>query len=190
MWEIVTGKEPYPNVDPMDAAIHVLVHEKRPQSYAFIPEKIQNLMNICWHKHPKKRPDADKIVQILDEFITIERQKKPDTDEVLTQSITTESQKTFVSLHRFTPEILYDHIKQWVLGDVNYQNNLSETKRKFVQRELHGQIISTQPMNNTTDMVEKDLLSTSLVTPKTFQIIMAYCEEWKDRNSDSLKFKS
>eukprot|EP01083_Nonionella_stella_P076306 207879_1 len=83
MWEIITGQEPYPDVDPVDTAIHVLVKERRPQSYAFIPEKIQNLMKICWHKHPKKRPDADKIVQILDQFITTERKQNAERHDLL-----------------------------------------------------------------------------------------------------------
>eukprot|EP01083_Nonionella_stella_P084969 235298_1 len=96
----------------------------------------------------------------------------------------------FVPLHRFTPQILCYHIKTWVLGDANYQNNLLQTKLKFKQRKLHGRMIHAQPMKNTKDMMEKDLLLSSCVTPKTFDIIMAFCEQWKEENSDYLESRS
>eukprot|EP00483_Globobulimina_turgida_P005514 UN05524 len=76
MWEIITGQEPYyPDVDPVDVAIHVLVKERRPQSYAFIPEKIQNLMKLCWHKNCEERPKASQVVEKLSQFIQIERKQ-------------------------------------------------------------------------------------------------------------------
>jgi len=84
MWEIITGQEPYPDVDPVDTAIHVLVKERRPQSYAFIPEKIQNLMKICWHKDKEMRPNADKVVQTLSEFIQTEtKQNNGDRNDLV-----------------------------------------------------------------------------------------------------------
>ena len=73
MWEIITGQEPYPDVEAVDTAIHVLVKGRRPQSYAFIPEKIQNLLKIMWHKKPEQRPDAVKVVANLTEFVDVER---------------------------------------------------------------------------------------------------------------------
>eukprot|EP01083_Nonionella_stella_P272564 924383_1 len=96
--------------------------------------------------------------------------------------------KTLVPLHQFTPQQLCYHIKQWVLADVNDQNNIAETHRKFKQREFHGEKICTEPMNNIKDMMEKDLLQ--FMTRKTFNIIMVHCQEWKDRNIDDLKSKS
>ena len=83
MWEIITGQEPYPDVDPVDTAIHVLVKERRPQSYAFIPEKIQNLMKQCWHKDKDKRPNADKVVQTLRDFIQTERKQHGDRNDLV-----------------------------------------------------------------------------------------------------------
>eukprot|EP01083_Nonionella_stella_P084400 233630_1 len=97
-----------------------------------------------------------------------------------------------VPLHLRTPQQLCSCIKQWVLGDVNYQNSISETKRKFKQRKFHGQMICDLPMDNIKDMMKKDLFP--FMTPKTFEIIMSHCKEWKDdvtrQNIDDLKSKS
>ena len=83
MWEIITGQEPYPDVDPVDTAIHVLVKERRPQSYAFIPEQVQNLMKICWHKDKDKRPNADTVVKTLTEFVQLERKQHSDRNDLV-----------------------------------------------------------------------------------------------------------
>ena len=75
MWEVITGQEPYGDLAPVETAVHVLVKERRPQSFAFIPEKIQNLMRRCWHKEREKRPTADMVVIELTQFIESEREE-------------------------------------------------------------------------------------------------------------------
>jgi len=72
MWEVIIGQEPYRDLAIEEAAVHVLVKERRPQSFAFIPEKIQNLMRRCWHKEKEKRPSAAVVVAELTEFIVRE----------------------------------------------------------------------------------------------------------------------
>eukprot|EP01083_Nonionella_stella_P147355 464799_1 len=103
-----------------------------------------------------------------------------------------DSKEMIVPLHQRTPQQLCSCIKQWVLGDVNYLNSISETQRKFKQRELHGQMICALPMDSIKVIMKKDLLS--FMTPKTFDIIMTHCKEWKDdakrQTIDDLKSKS
>eukprot|EP01083_Nonionella_stella_P277429 943124_1 len=94
----------------------------------------------------------------------------------------------FMPLHRFTPQNLCDHIERWVLNDVDYQNNLSETKSKFMKRKLNGHAISTQPMVNTTLMMKNDLQS--FMTPATLKIILTFCKQWNQQKVDDVKSKS
>eukprot|EP01083_Nonionella_stella_P084399 233629_1 len=49
-----------------------------------------------------------------------------------------DSKEMIVPLHQRTPQQLCSCIKQWVLGDVNYLNSISETQRKFKQRVYHA----------------------------------------------------
>eukprot|EP01083_Nonionella_stella_P196283 722370_1 len=153
----------------------------QPSTTSFTPEPPRQP-----HSNPRSKQMHTSNPHISDPNVMIDDQD----DEEQVQYEANHKTNMFVPLHHFTPQTLCFHIKQWVLADEDYQNNLSEIKRKFVQRDLHGRMICTQPMNNTKDMMEKDLLSTSLVTPKTFDIIMTYCKECKDTNINSLESKS
>ena len=73
MWEVITGQEPYGDMAPVDTAVHVKVKGRRPQSFAHIPEQIQNLMRKCWHKEREQRPTADVVVAELTKYIESER---------------------------------------------------------------------------------------------------------------------
>eukprot|EP01083_Nonionella_stella_P027538 75905_1 len=98
-------------------------------------------------------------------------------------------EKTELSpLHQFTPQNLCNHIETWLLHDVNYHTNLSETKDVFAERELNGLAISTRPMVNTTLMIQNDLKP--FMTPQTLNIILTYCRQWKQREPSDFQSKS
>ncbi|ETO06916.1 hypothetical protein RFI_30477 [Reticulomyxa filosa] len=78
LWELLTGQEPYADVDPVNTAVEVLVSKKRPKLYGTIHSKLQKLMKHCWDEDPAARPDFPEIIQILDNFIekAAKQQKK------------------------------------------------------------------------------------------------------------------
>ncbi|ETO29225.1 Kelch repeat-containing protein [Reticulomyxa filosa] len=85
LWELLTGQEPYADVDPVNTAVEVLVSQKRPKMYETIPPKIQKLMKRCWDSDPNTRPDFAEIIQILTKFIDRaqkqQKRKQNDSDD-------------------------------------------------------------------------------------------------------------
>ncbi len=69
LWELLTGQDPYPDFEPVNTAVEVLVKQRRPQLYDFIPVQIQKLMKKCWHSDPAKRPAMDDVCKSLKQFI-------------------------------------------------------------------------------------------------------------------------
>mmetsp|Transcript_48744 Transcript_48744/g.59953 ORF Transcript_48744/g.59953 Transcript_48744/m.59953 type:complete len:434 (+) Transcript_48744:33-1334(+) len=70
MWEVLTGRDPYPDIDPVNTAVEVLVKQRRPPISDFIPPRIKKLMRKSWHKDPNSRPTFERIVQELRKYIS------------------------------------------------------------------------------------------------------------------------
>lgn len=74
LWELLTGQDPYPDVDPVNTAMEVLVKERRPQLEHFnVPPPIKKLLKECWVKDASKRPSVDDVIKVLTEFIDQEK---------------------------------------------------------------------------------------------------------------------
>ena len=82
LWELLTGQDPYPDVDPVNTAVEVLVKQRRPQLEHFnVPSQIKKLLKECWDKEPSKRPSIEDVVKVLDDFIDQEKKLLEVNDE-------------------------------------------------------------------------------------------------------------
>jgi len=64
IWEIVTEKEPWDDMTPMEVALAVLREGKR----LYIPDtdtNLQMLMRLCWYESPEDRPNFETISRVL-----------------------------------------------------------------------------------------------------------------------------
>ncbi|PRP73158.1 outer membrane autotransporter barrel domain-containing protein [Planoprotostelium fungivorum] len=61
MWEILTGEEPYMDLNVIDVAIKVATMGLRPAVPAGFDPKLENLMRVCWETDPARRPDFAAI---------------------------------------------------------------------------------------------------------------------------------
>eukprot|EP00252_Welwitschia_mirabilis_P018011 TRINITY_DN40158_c0_g1_i1.p2 TRINITY_DN40158_c0_g1~~TRINITY_DN40158_c0_g1_i1.p2 ORF type:complete len:538 (-),score=92.25 TRINITY_DN40158_c0_g1_i1:2298-3911(-) len=68
LWEIITGKIPYEDMIPVQAAFAVVHKNARPAIPEHCPPPIQKLMEKCWSQNPDKRPESWQIVKILEQF--------------------------------------------------------------------------------------------------------------------------
>ncbi|XP_038979762.1 serine/threonine-protein kinase STY46-like isoform X2 [Phoenix dactylifera] len=66
LWELLTGKVPYEDLTPLQAAVGVVEKGLRP----IIPEhthpKLAELLKRCWQQDPSIRPDFSEIFEMLD----------------------------------------------------------------------------------------------------------------------------
>ncbi|ESW10079.1 hypothetical protein PHAVU_009G179100 [Phaseolus vulgaris] len=69
LWELLTGKTPFDNMTPEQAAFAVSHKNARPPLPCECPWAFSDLINRCWSSNPDKRPHFDEIVSIL-EFYT------------------------------------------------------------------------------------------------------------------------
>ena len=81
MWEIIFGKEPYPNKSAVNAAVAVVTEDLRPSFDKHFVEQLKQIMEECWHKDPNLRPSfkevTDKLLQFQKELeIQIQQQSQ------------------------------------------------------------------------------------------------------------------
>jgi len=65
LWEILTREEPYPDLDNVNAASHVMHKGLKLKPPENCPVKLAELMNKCFETDPEKRPDFKDIIKIL-----------------------------------------------------------------------------------------------------------------------------
>lgn len=72
MYEIVTyGSEPYEGFFIItNSFVKYLQDGNRMEKPSNCGERLYNLMSSCWLEYPDERPTFDRIVEILDEFVT------------------------------------------------------------------------------------------------------------------------
>lgn len=61
LWELLTGKVPYQDMTPLQAAIGVVQKGLRPAIPADCPPPLANIMRQCWAKNPKDRPSFESL---------------------------------------------------------------------------------------------------------------------------------
>lgn len=65
LYELFHNKDPYPGLDTIVVASHVLRNNLRPQIDPQLPVEISELMQQCWHPNPAERPTFKDIVAKL-----------------------------------------------------------------------------------------------------------------------------
>ncbi|XP_017243502.1 serine/threonine-protein kinase STY46-like [Daucus carota subsp. sativus] len=78
LWELLTGKVPYENLTPLQAAVGVVQKGMRP----IIPQQthplIVELLEKCWQQDPFLRPEFSEIIDILQHIAkTVGEEEKP-----------------------------------------------------------------------------------------------------------------
>ncbi|XP_074294468.1 serine/threonine-protein kinase STY46-like isoform X2 [Silene latifolia] len=66
LWELLTGKLPYSNWSPLQAAVGVVQKGVRPAIPNDTNPKIAALLRRCWHQDPNLRPEFSEIIKILE----------------------------------------------------------------------------------------------------------------------------
>jgi serine/threonine protein kinase len=74
LWEMFAREEPYPDMEPLAAALAVVTQGLRPQiplpNQRYCPIPILQLMKSCWLPQPEQRPNMktvnDVLVKVLD----------------------------------------------------------------------------------------------------------------------------
>jgi len=78
MWEIMYGREPYENVDAINAAMSVCMKNERPEFLWDLPAGLKTLIKKCWDKEPNKRPTFAGVAKKL---MRLQKSMASDLDE-------------------------------------------------------------------------------------------------------------
>ncbi|XP_062101055.1 serine/threonine-protein kinase STY46-like isoform X2 [Humulus lupulus] len=65
LWELLTGKLPYENLTPLQAAVGVVHKGLRPTIEEHTDPMLVELMESCWQREPSLRPQFSEILEIL-----------------------------------------------------------------------------------------------------------------------------
>ncbi|KAK9138275.1 hypothetical protein Sjap_008869 [Stephania japonica] len=68
LWELITNRPPFEEIDILDMKEHVVYMKKRP-SLKDIPEDIALLLQSCWSDNPAYRPEFTVIITSLYKFL-------------------------------------------------------------------------------------------------------------------------
>merc|ERR1712242_471350 len=65
IWEIMYGKEPWEDHDPINVAMKVCMKEERPEFEWRLARGLKELIEKCWETDPEQRPTFDDIFNRL-----------------------------------------------------------------------------------------------------------------------------
>ncbi|PKA51681.1 Serine/threonine-protein kinase HT1 [Apostasia shenzhenica] len=71
LWEMLTGRIPYEDMTPVQAAFAVVYKNLRPAIPADCPAALRALIEQCWASNPEKRPEFWQIVKVLKHFESV-----------------------------------------------------------------------------------------------------------------------
>ncbi|KAJ4768462.1 Protein kinase [Rhynchospora pubera] len=71
LWEMVTGRTPYDEMTPVQAAFAVVDKNLRPTIPANCAPPLRALIEQCWSSVPEKRPEFWQIVRLLEQFESV-----------------------------------------------------------------------------------------------------------------------
>ena len=70
MWELLTGRVPYADMTPLQAAVGVVQKGLRPPIPANCPPALATLMQDCWVRNPKDRPSFEILKRRMEDITT------------------------------------------------------------------------------------------------------------------------
>ncbi|CAI5478459.1 unnamed protein product [Closterium sp. Yama58-4] len=68
MWEMLTGKLPYPDLTPLQAAVSVVQRGLRPPIPKGTHPRLADLFERCWATNPSDRPEFSEIIRVIAEI--------------------------------------------------------------------------------------------------------------------------
>lgn len=83
LWEMLSGNVPYKGKKPAEVMQSVVMRDERPPLSPLAPNKLKNLIIMCWNKDAKMRPTFAKIYELF----ASKTIKFPDTDDTAIQAI-------------------------------------------------------------------------------------------------------
>ncbi|XP_058220611.1 serine/threonine-protein kinase STY46-like isoform X2 [Rhododendron vialii] len=69
LWELLTGKVPYEQLTPLQAAVGVVQKGLRPLVPPNTHPKMAALLERCWQQNPSSRPDFSEITEMLHQIL-------------------------------------------------------------------------------------------------------------------------
>ncbi|CAL8461912.1 g1443 [Coccomyxa elongata] len=76
MWELLTGRVPYEEMTPLQAAVGVVQKGLRPVIPANCPEGLASVMRDCWQRDARQRPAFEQLKVRLEELWRATRQQE------------------------------------------------------------------------------------------------------------------
>lgn len=68
LWELLTGKLPYEDLTPLQAAVGVVHKGLRPTIPEHTHPDLEKLLNRCWEREPSLRPEFSAVVETLQQI--------------------------------------------------------------------------------------------------------------------------
>ncbi|GJQ14531.1 hypothetical protein GpartN1_g6322.t1 [Galdieria partita] len=68
LWEMVAKQLPYYGIQPMQVAVAVLSKQMRPPLPPNCPAPLSQLIQLCWHQDPNRRPSFPEIMKLLEQM--------------------------------------------------------------------------------------------------------------------------
>eukprot|EP01083_Nonionella_stella_P159402 519929_1 len=85
-----------------------------------------------------------------------------------------------VPLHHFSPQDICDHIKRWVVNDMNHKTYFDKTKQIFANQALSGKrMIGMERTDHIKHIVKNHLLP--FMTEDTLDIMFNCYDQWKNK---------
>jgi hypothetical protein len=73
LWELITNKVPFENLDMMGVLMKVGMNGERPEipmSDSRLPNELLDLIKICWNQDPTKRPTFGEVIEAFEALET------------------------------------------------------------------------------------------------------------------------
>ena len=106
LWELLTGRVPYADMTPLQAAVGVVQKGLRPPIPANCPPALATLMQDCWVRNSKDRPSFEtlkhRMVDITTSWHEVRRFLKPSSMRLRRTCTTQPWAKVVLMHHRFS----------------------------------------------------------------------------------------
>jgi serine/threonine protein kinase len=66
LWELLTGRIPYSDMTPLQAAVGVVQKGLRPPIPPNCPPPLSDIMRLCWQRDPNVRPSFEQVSRPAD----------------------------------------------------------------------------------------------------------------------------
>lgn len=77
LWELLTGRIPYSDMTPLQAAVAVVQKGLRPPIPQNCPPPLADIMRLCWQRNADMRPSFEQLKAKAEELYAVYRQQDP-----------------------------------------------------------------------------------------------------------------